>query len=108
VERVVDGDTLLVNIDAGPGVWIRQRLRLTGINAQELSDKDGLKAKAFLQNILRDIPFIILRTSQIDMYHRYLADVFYLPGEADPAAVAAKGRFLNQDLLDAGVVKAAE
>ncbi len=107
VERVVDGDTLLVNIDAGPGVWVRQRLRLNGIDAPELSTQAGLKAKAFLQDILRDIPFIILKTSQIDMYHRYLADVFYLPEESNPHIVAAKGRFLNQELLDAGVVRMA-
>jgi len=106
VERVVDGDTLLVNIDAGPGVWIRQRLRLKGIDAPELSTKAGIKAKSFLQDVLRNIPFITLRTSQIDMYHRYLADVFYLPGEIDPHRVATEGKFLNQELLDVGVVKA--
>jgi len=105
VERVVDGDTLVVIIDLGPGVWIRQRLRLNGLDAPELSSKAGLKAKAFLEDILRDMPFIIVQTSQIDMYHRYLADVFYLPGENTPAVVAARGRFLNQDLLDAGVVR---
>lgn len=105
VERVIDGDTLLVMIDLGPGVWIRERVRLNGIDAPELSAKPGVKAKKALEDILRNIPFVILKTSQVDMYHRYLADVFYRPGEADPNVVGAKGMFLNQELLDAGVVR---
>ncbi|VAX35475.1 hypothetical protein MNBD_UNCLBAC01-749 [hydrothermal vent metagenome] len=108
MERVVDGDTLLVNIDAGPNVWIRKRLRLKGINAPELSTKAGLIAKAYLENILKDIPFIVLKTNQVDMYYRYIADVFYLPEELDPFIVGVKGTFLNQELLDAGVVERME
>ena len=39
-------------------------------------------------------------------YGRYLADVFYSTGVSDPAAVAAKGTYLNRQLLDEGLAGA--
>ena len=40
-----------------------------------------------------------LRLRGIDTYGRYLADVKYLPTEADPAAILAQGTYLNGRLL---------
>lgn len=105
VERVVDGDTLLVNIDCGFHTWARERLRLKGINTLELNTIEGRRAKRFVQGLLKDCAFIVLkttRTDSTDMYGRYVADVFFEAGEEDPAAVARNGQFLNQVLLDAG------
>ena len=55
VVRVVDGDTVDVDIDLGFGVWLRkQRVRLVGIDTPESRTKDleekkyGLAAKEFL------------------------------------------------------------
>ena len=31
---------------------------------------------------------------------RYIADVFYLPGESDPQVVLRNGVFLNRELLE--------
>ena len=39
------------------------------------------------------------------MYGRFLADVFYLPGEDDAEVVLAKGHYLNQELLDEGLAE---
>jgi micrococcal nuclease len=56
VERVVDGDTIDVFIDMGFSVWIKQRLRLWGIDAWESRTKDaeekvkGLAAKKFVED----------------------------------------------------------
>ena len=36
---------------------------------------------------------------------RYLVDVFILPGCRDPHQVAAKGKLLNQMLLDEGLAE---
>ncbi|MBP7282728.1 MAG: hypothetical protein KBA66_14190 [Leptospiraceae bacterium] len=41
LERVIDGDTLLVNIDLGFSVSIEQLLWLHGLDAPELSTKKG-------------------------------------------------------------------
>ena len=53
--RVVDGDTVDVDIDLGFGVWLRkQRIRLYGIDTPESRTRDlvekkyGLAAKEFL------------------------------------------------------------
>jgi hypothetical protein len=95
VERVVDADTLIVKIDLGFETWIRQYLRLRGINAPELDTEEGKKAKAFVERELSKAPHVILTSSRSDKYDRYLADVFY---EKQPG----QELYLNQVLLDQG------
>jgi micrococcal nuclease len=58
--KVVDGDTVDVDIDLGFGVWLRgERVRLYGIDTPESRTRDkeekiyGLAAKQFLKNKLR-------------------------------------------------------
>ena len=57
--KVVDGDTVDVDIDLGFGVWLRkQRIRLYGIDTPESRTRDkvekvyGLAAKGFLVDML--------------------------------------------------------
>ncbi len=102
VERVVDGDTLLVLIEGGGGNLVRDRLRLRGIDCPELDTEEGKRAKRFVEQKLGACPFIVIRTykERKDLHARYLADVFYLPDRTDAAKVAAEGIFLNQELLD--------
>ena len=57
IRKVVDGDTVDVDIDLGFGVWLRkQRVRLVGIDTPESRTKDleekkyGLAQKSFSQN----------------------------------------------------------
>jgi len=106
IERVVDGDTLLVNIDQGFGVESRHYLRLRGIDCAELVETEGKKAKAFVEKILEKVEYVILTSTRSDKYGRYLADVFVpqksnviLNEMKDPVH---KGEllFLNQRLLD--------
>jgi len=102
VERVVDADTLLVNVDCGFGIWTRRRLRLKGINAAELSTTDGLRAKAWVEERLKPCAFVVIKTYQKDKYGRRLTDVFYHPKETDARRVAESGIYLNQELITAG------
>lgn len=60
IVKVVDGDTVDVDIDLGFGIWIRnERIRLYGIDTPESRTRDktekryGLYAKSFLKNALR-------------------------------------------------------
>jgi len=109
VERVVDGDTLLVDADLGFNVKIELRLRLRGINTAELSAQDqqnqqlAQKAKEFVENKLGGVERIVFQSFKVDLYGRFVADVYYLPGETDREEIVANGNFLNQDLLDAGL-----
>ena len=68
ITKVIDGDTVDVDIDLGFEVWLRnQRIRLYGIDTPEsrTSDKEekvyGLAAKAFLKEALKQGP-VTLRT----------------------------------------------
>ena len=65
VVRVVDGDTVDVDIDLGFGIWMRkQRIRMLGIDTPESRTRDkvekqyGLAAKAFLKKELGTSPIL--------------------------------------------------
>ena len=71
IKRVVDGDTVDVDIDLGFGIWMRnERIRLMGIDTPESRTRDleekkyGLAAKKFLQNLLDDEGGITLKTDK--------------------------------------------
>ena len=112
VEKVVDGDTLEVRIDLGFNVWVSQRIRFRGINTAEII-KDGIKtsdapdraleAKAFVEEKLKDIEFIVIRTYKTDMYGRYVADVMYHPTIKKKEDVYENGFFLNEELLSSNL-----
>lgn len=112
VEKVVDGDTLEVRIDLGFNVWTSQRICFRGINTAELV-KDGVpageasgrgeQAKTFVQEKLRDIEFIVIKTYKTDMYGRYVADVFYHPTIKKKEDVYSKGFYLNEEILASGL-----
>lgn len=107
LERVVDGDTIRVTLDLGFETFHKEILRLRGIDAPEMSSAAGKKSFKILKDILEDIPFLIIKTTKIDIYGRYVADV-YVPtvgGAIDPQRVADEGVYLNQLLLDHGLVR---
>jgi len=103
VERVVDADTIWVNIDCGFDIWIRQKLRLRSIDAPELDTAKGKEAKQFVESVLSKVSFVVIKTHGSDKYDRYLADVFYQKDEENPQSVLSEGIFLNQELLDLGL-----
>lgn len=72
VSRVVDGDTVDVDIDLGFGVWLhKERVRIIGIDTPESRTRDkeekkyGLAAKAFVKDFFR-IGDVILTTKKYD------------------------------------------
>ena len=67
--RVVDGDTVDIDIDLGFGVWMRkQRVRLKGVDTPESRTRDkvekkyGLMAKDFVKSHMPVKSWQILRT----------------------------------------------
>lgn len=79
--RVIDGDTVVVDIDLGMGVWVRgETLRLYGLNAPEMNTERGRTAKTFLEQLLDGAKLEIetfrnLRTAvdKREKYGRYVA-----------------------------------
>ena len=63
VVKVIDGDTVDVDIDLGFGIWqIDERVRIMGIDTPESRTRDkiekkfGLAAKAKLKELLKGTP----------------------------------------------------
>jgi endonuclease YncB( thermonuclease family) len=106
LERVVDGDTLHFNVDLGFKTLHKEIFRLKGLNAPESNTDEGKKSSRVLNNLLKDVAFVVIKTIKTDIYGRYVADVF-LPSDAkenDPQKVANGGVYLNQLLLEKGSV----
>ena len=102
MDRVVDGDTLVVYIDCGFKTFVHKRLRLHGINTPEMGMRGGVEARNFVIQRLKGVRKIAIKTYGSDRYDRYLADVMYRRGELDTDRILENGRFLNQELLDEG------
>jgi micrococcal nuclease len=85
INRVVDGDTIIVDIDLGFGIWIRkQTIRMANINAPELR-KPNLEAannsKNFLESLILN-KWVIIRTEKDkqEKYGRWLGTVLLEEG----------------------------
>lgn len=89
--RVVDGDTIDVDIDLGFGVHMQTRLRLAYINAPERGTPEGTAATNYVVKRLVE-PFTV-RTSKDakEKYGRYLATVILPDGEVLNSTMLAKG-----------------
>lgn len=94
VVRVVDADTLILDLDQGWHTWrLGERCRLSGINAPELGTPEGEEAKRFVLSLLLAdavLPVTFVSRS-LDKYGRPLGIVRL-----------ADGRILNDLLLTAG------
>lgn len=105
LNRIIDGDTMIVHIDLGFSVFIEQRLRLRGLDAPELSEKGGQASKRLIESSLKDSPFLIIKTHGTDLYDRYLVDVFFLPNEWSEEKIINEGNHLNNRLLEEGLAE---
>lgn len=102
VTRVVDGDTLLADLDLGWHITYHAKIRLAGINCPERNTTAGSAALAFVIDRLRPAPGLTptpikVVSRSLDKYGRVLGDVFY---DLDPTG--AGRRHLNADLVNAG------
>lgn len=104
IDRVIDGDTLLVLIEAGFRIIVRDRLRLRGIDCPETGTPEGDRAKKFVEQLLPAGSTIVVKShkSKTDIHGRFVVDVFYKKGVAHPREIIKDGAYLNQDLLDSG------
>lgn len=111
-QRVVDGDTIVADIDQGMSHWaIKQYIRLAGINAPELSNPDGSGqlAKQYMETLLAAGTGIWLATveyHEFEKYGRVLAVIYTAPPSSIPWAGADLATILpgsiNQEMIDSG------
>lgn len=98
--RVVDGDTLLLDIDLGFEVTKRQRVRLAAVNTFSPSSKKGQAATLFVAERLSKADRVVVHTKRADLHGRYVAHVFYSTRSLDVVETFSRGHYLNQQLLD--------
>lgn len=68
LNKIVDGDTVNLTIDLGFRMTMTANCRLAGINAPEMSTKEGQVAKVYLTTILPDS--FIIESTGLDKYGR--------------------------------------
>jgi micrococcal nuclease len=87
INRVIDGDTVDLDIDLGFSITISQRIRLKDIDASETRTKNleekerGLAAKVWLEEQLSREGEWIIETYKKDKYGRILGTL-YLVGDS--------------------------
>jgi len=75
--KIVDGDTIDVDIDLGFDISFFQRVRLAGIDTPESRTKDllekklGLEVKEKLTELLKNATNIVIRTEKPDSTEKY-------------------------------------
>jgi len=99
IKRIIDGDTIDLDIDLGFGITLTHRVRLKDINAAEtrtLNTEEktkGLEAKEWLKKELSREGEWIIETTKDDKYGRILGTL-YLVG--DPVTI-------NERMLNEGI-----
>jgi micrococcal nuclease len=90
VTKVVDGDTIDVEIDLGFSIAFSSRVRLAGIDTPEsrTTNKEekvlGLEVKKVLSDRIANAKSIVIRTEKMDSTEKYgrILGWLYLDGEA--------------------------
>ena len=101
ITRIIDGDTVDLDIDLGFNITISHRIRLKDINAPETrtldleEKKKGIEARLWLEKELSKTGEWIIETTKEDKYGRMLGTL-YLVGE--PVTV-------NERMLNEGIAK---
>lgn len=73
VVRIIDGDTLIGNVDLGFNVWLYGlRFRLARINAPELGTDEGEAAKTSLMKR----PIATVMSTGLDKWGRHLGEMY--------------------------------
>jgi micrococcal nuclease len=130
VLRVVDGDTVDVDIDLGFGIWVhRERIRVMGIDTPESRTRDltekafGLAAKEFVKSLMPIGSSQIIKTQKdkTGKFGRVLGDFIIegklltehmienyhaVPYHGENKESTQEGHMLNRTkLLESGLVK---
>jgi len=107
--RIVDGDTLSLDIDLGFYVRTVQTVRLAGIDTPEtVKFRVGGIVDPAAQYVARMTPIgsaCVVEISRAEKYGRWLARILYLPGETDRAEILRQPRVLNDELVREGLAK---
>ncbi len=110
IKRVIDGDTLLLDVDLGFHVRIETTVRLARVNTPDLVNYglNGIEDKAAAYVIQHCPPgsVCVVNISRAEKYGRWLADLLFQPGETDRKKILENPRVLNDELVRNGLAVA--
>jgi len=75
--KVIDGDTIDVDIDLGFDISLARRVRMAGIDTPESRTTDkaekvlGLESKEYLKKMMKDAKTIVIKTQLPDSSEKY-------------------------------------
>ena len=100
--KVIDGDTLNLNIDLGFFIKAETKVRLIGIDTKPIDTEEGKKAYEFVQNELTDSNLLI-EVHKKEKYGRYLVYVYYHKEKSEFEDIIRHGKLLNEELITRGL-----
>ena len=74
IVRVIDGDTVEIELDLGFSVKVKTRFRLANIDTPERGQSGWQEATDFIKTYLNKP--VIIHSTKTDKYGRYLAEIF--------------------------------
>lgn len=107
IVKVIDGDTLVLNIDLGFQVIKEQIIRLAQIDAADIETARGKKAFEYLRDLAGRLEEVVVKTNKVDIYGRYLGEVFYSNEDVNQSQtkIFKNGVYLNGELVKKGLVE---
>lgn len=93
VVRVIDGDTVKLQLDLGFRLFWIVNCRLTGIDAPELDTDQGQDAKEYLIDLLPVDTELLINSKRLDKYGRPEVVIYY------------KGENINDMIVKDGYAK---
>lgn len=94
VLKVIDGDTVRLNIDLGFRVFWTSNCRIAGVNAPEMGTTGGENAKAWLKDFLHEGDILLIKSVRLDKYGRPVFDGYL--------EVDGKVFLLSEQIIKAG------
>jgi micrococcal nuclease len=91
VTKIVDGDTIDVDIDLGFDISFTSRVRLAGIDTPESRTRDlaekalGLEAKAYLKHSIDSAKSVVIKTEKMNSSEKYgrILGWVYIDGDTE-------------------------
>lgn len=77
VLRIVDGDTIRLDLDLGWDIRLTRNARIIGVNSPEMNTPEGVAAKAFASTLLPVGALVTFLSRQLDKYGRPLGEIEY-------------------------------
>jgi len=102
LDRIIDGDTIVVSADLGFFINVTVKLRLAGIDCPPIDTPEGKKATSFLEKELENTNLVI-ETRKKEKWGRYISYIYYDNKYKDFEDILRYGKLINEELVKNGL-----